>query len=89
MAGLMMIVSQKKGIDQVKKLAPKLAGKKIEIIYSRPYLRAKETADILKKTLKVPVEVKDDLRERNVYGFMSGQNKKEMKEKHPDQVERL
>lgn len=78
-----------KGINQVKKLAPKLKGRAIEIIYSSPYLRAKETADILAKTLKIPIEIKDDLRERNVYGFMSGKSKKEMKAKHPNQVEIL
>ena len=78
-----------KGKGQVKKLASKLTGRGIEIIYSSPYLRAKETADILEKTLKVPIEIKDDLRERNVYAFMSGKNKEEMKEKHPDKVKIL
>ncbi len=78
----------KKGIGQVKKLAQKL-DKNIEIIFSSPYLRAKETAEILSKSLKVPVEIKDDLRERNVYSFMSGQPIEEMTKKHPEEVAKL
>jgi len=79
----------KKGIEQVRELAASLRSKGIEMIYSSPYLRAKETAEILEKTLKVPIKIKNDLRERNIYAFMSGKSKKEMTEKHPKQVEAL
>lgn len=79
----------KKGIKQVEKLASGLKDKGIEIIFSSPYSRAKETAEILSKALKIRVEIKDDLRERNVYSFMSGQPIKEMNEKHPEEVAKL
>lgn len=75
-----------KGIKQVKELAEELKDKGIEIIYSSPYHRAKDTAEILSKVLKCPIKIKKDIREKNVYGFMSGKLKSEMEQKYPDQV---
>jgi len=75
-----------KGRLQAEEMAKKLVGKGIEIIYSSPYNRAKDTAEILAKILKCPIKIKKDLRERNVYGFMSGKSKKEMAEKYPEEV---
>ena len=74
-----------KGLKQAKELALDLRNKNIEIIYSSPYNRAKDTAESLAKTLKCPIKIKEDLRERNVYGFMSGESKEKMKEKFPEE----
>jgi len=76
----------KKGVEQVKEMAKKLVDKNIEIIYSSPYHRARETAEIIARNIAAPIEIKTDLRERNAYGFMDGQSKKEMAEKYPEEV---
>lgn len=47
----------------------------IEKIYTSPYKRAYQTAQILNKKLQVKLEVIDNLRELNSYGILSGVNK--------------
>ena len=47
----------------------------IKKIYSSPYKRAKEVANIFSKKINCDVEVVDDLREMNTYGIMSGVKK--------------
>lgn len=78
-----------KGRSQAKELAQKIRDKKIEIIYSSPRWRAKETAEILTQTLNCPIEIIEDLRERNAYGFLTGKNKDEAKLNYPKEVEAL
>lgn len=73
------------GIQQAKKLSFKLEGLGIEIIYSSPYFRAKETAEILAKKLKIPIKIQKDLRERDIYAHLSGAFKKD----HLEEVEKL
>lgn len=77
------------GKAQAQELAKQLQRKEIEIIFSSPRIRAKETAEEVKKVLNVPVEVVDDLRERNNYGVLSGLTKEEAKEKHPIDFEKI
>lgn len=78
-----------KGITQAKELAEKIANCGIEIIFSSPRIRAKETADILNEVLKCEVQVIYDLRERNAYGVLTGMNKEEAKIKYPEYVDLL
>jgi broad specificity phosphatase PhoE len=77
------------GESQSKQLAEKLVNKNIEIIYCSPRIRAQETARILKETINAPIEVIDDIRERNHYGVMTGMVKAEAKEKFPQLIELL
>lgn len=51
------------GVSQAEELSAKLAGKGIEVIYSSPLLRARHTAEIAARMLKVPVKTEADLRE--------------------------
>lgn len=78
-----------KGLAEAKELAEKLTDKGIEIIYSSPRIRAKETADILKDYLECKMEINSDLRERNAYGVLTGMVKAEAKEKYPEMAEAL
>jgi len=78
-----------KGTKQVKDLAKKLADHEIQIIFSSPRIRAKETSDILKHTLNCGVEIVEDMRERNSYGILTGTNKDEANIKHPELVAQL
>jgi broad specificity phosphatase PhoE len=61
-------------------LAERLADSGISILYSSPYQRANETARILQTALACPLEILDDLRERNSYGVLSGVTKVKAKE---------
>jgi len=63
------------GRESAKKLAAQLADSGIEVLYSSPYRRATETANILKLTLGCAVKSVNELRERNSYGILSGTNK--------------
>lgn len=76
-----------KGLAEAKELAEKLVGKGIEIIYSSPRIRARETADILMDYLECKMEINSDLRERNAYGVLTGMIKAEAKEKYPEMAE--
>jgi len=78
-----------RGKSQAQELAEKLKGKRIEIIFVSPRIRAKETAEEVRKILDIPVEIVEDLRERNNYGVMTGLTKKEAKEKHPIDFEKI
>lgn len=64
-----------KGKNQAKELAKTLKDKNITKIYSSPYLRAWDTAEILSKELNIPIEVNKNIRERNTYGYLSGMRK--------------
>lgn len=77
------------GVKQAEELAQKLASHGIQIIFLSSRIRARETSDILKRTLNIDVEVVDNIRERNGYGILTGTSKDEAKIKHPDFVEQL
>lgn len=77
------------GSQQGQELAEKLFDKNIEIIYSSPRIRAQETAELIKSKLNIPIEIVEDIRERNHYGVMTGMVKSEAQEKHPDLIKLL
>jgi broad specificity phosphatase PhoE len=77
----------KKGRADAVLLAEKLSDKGIQIIYSSPKLRTKESSEILNEKLNVPLHVIDGLQERD-YGILGGMDKNEAKEKYPEVVEK-
>jgi len=74
------------GISQVKGLANKLKGEGIEIIFSSPLKRAKETSEILSCFLGCAFDVVNGIKERNGYGVLTGMIRGEAKEKYPVEV---
>jgi len=76
-----------KGKMQLKQTAGALVGKNIEMIFSSPLIRTKESSEIIREKINVPVEYVDDLKERH-YGILTGLTKKEAKEKYPEEVEK-
>jgi len=79
----------KKGKEQSQELAKQLQNKGIEIIFASPKIRAKETANEVNKIINVPVEIIEDLKERNTYGVLTGLTKKEAQDKHPIDFEKI
>lgn len=75
-----------KGREQLKATAQKLVGKDIEVIFSSPLIRARESAEIIAQAIGTPVEIVDGLQERH-YGVLSGLTKEEARQKYPDAVE--
>lgn len=78
-----------KGIEQSKNLAESLKDKSIEVIFSSSLIRAQETSKFLSQVANCEVQIVPELRERNQYGFLSGMNKDEAKQKYPKEVEML
>jgi len=74
------------GNSQAQGLAGALNSKGIEKIFVSPLIRARETAEILGKTLDLVPEVVPDLKERNRNGILTGMVKLEAKEKYPEVV---
>ncbi len=60
------------GKQQARDVAEKLKHENFDLIICSPLKRAKETADIINKTLKLELIVEDDLRERNFGGREGG-----------------
>lgn len=65
----------KKGAATAKRYSDELVSLGIEKIYSSPYKRAKNVAEIFSDKINCDLEIVDDLREINTYGVMSGINK--------------
>ncbi len=63
------------GKDKVKEYEKKISNYGIEKIYTSPYKRAYQTAQILNENIKVELKVVDDIRELNSHGIRSGVNK--------------
>jgi probable phosphoglycerate mutase len=76
-----------RGRMQAEELAGKLSQKGIEVIFSSPFFRARETAEILAKKLGCEIMVKQHLRERSMYGVLTGMKREEAKKLYPDLVE--
>lgn len=76
------------GIKGAKKVAEKLLkmNLKFDLILSSPLKRAIQTAEEISRVLRLPMETFVYLKERNTYGLLCGQNKKEAREKYPDLV---
>ncbi len=77
------------GVNESKILAKKLSEKGIQKIFSSSLKRAKQTAEIIGNELKLASEFRDDLREMNKYGFLTGMNKDWAKKHYPDIVEKI
>ena len=77
------------GRAQSRKLALKLKDSGIEVLFCSPLIRAKETAEIVAKEIGCKVELVDSIRERNMYGILTGMVKAQAKEKYPEHVEAL
>jgi len=77
------------GRKEAEDLTQKVKDFGIEKIFCSPRIRAKETAEILRKGLGCDIEIVNDMRERNQYGIMTGMVKSEAKEKYPGLPELL
>jgi probable phosphoglycerate mutase len=75
-----------RGKEQLLVTANNLAGKGIEIIFSSPLIRAKESAGIIAEKIGAPIEYISGLQERH-YGILTGLTKQEAQEKYPEVVE--
>ena len=76
-----------KGHEQLRATAQKLSGKGIEVIFSSPLIRARESAEIIAQAVGgAPVEVVEGLQERH-YGVLTGLTKEEARQKYPEVVE--
>jgi broad specificity phosphatase PhoE len=74
------------GKEQSLRLAQKLKHSNIEIIFCSPKIRAQETAGIVSKEIGCNVEVVHNIRERNMYGILTGMVKSKAREKYPEYV---
>lgn len=63
------------GKNKVKKCSKQICAYGIEKIYTSPYKRAYQTAQILNENINVDLKIIDDIRELNSHGVMSGVNK--------------
>ncbi len=63
------------GKDKVKESRKLIENYRIEKIYTSPYKRAFQTAQILNENMKVEIKVIDDIRELNSHGIRTGVNK--------------
>ena len=63
------------GKSKVKEYSKQIDSYRIEKIYSSPYKRAYQTAQILNKNINVELKIVDDNRELNSHGIRSGVNK--------------
>lgn len=82
--GLTDVSLSQRGIEESKQVAYKLFGKKIDIAYTSVLKRAKESLDIIKKTLNIPnlpVIENKALNERD-YGVLTAKNKWEIEKKY-------
>lgn len=79
----------KEGIDNAKEVADKLAGAKIDKVYTSPLIRNRKTTSLILENLgkkDMPIVINKALDERN-YGVLQGLNKDEVKKKYgEDQV---
>lgn len=77
----------KNGKEKVEKLAKELRGQKIDLIFSSPFLRAKETAEIIAKKLKLSVIIDERLHEIKL-GEFEGKTEKDLWRKFPTRESR-
>lgn len=74
------------GQEEARALGEKLEEKNIQVIFTSPLMRARETAKILNQGYAVSVKVDPKLKERNWYGELTGVNKDTAKEQFPELV---
>ena len=81
----------KKGIESAKEVAGKLAGFKIDKVYTSPLIRNKETVSLILENLgkrDLPIVIDKALDERN-YGKLQGLNKDEVKKQYGEEQVKL
>lgn len=76
------------GQQQTAALALELRDKGIEVVYTSPLIRARETADGVARGM-CPIEVVPDLKERNRYGVLTGLQKSEAQARYPELVQKV
>ncbi len=77
------------GQSQAHDLADKIKDLGIEKTYYSPRIRAVQTAKILSVDTHIPIELVNDLRERNSYGVLTGKLRSEAKASHPELIDTL
>lgn len=75
------------GKAQAEVLAGKLKNEGLEIIFSSPKIRARETSERLASVLGIEVKLVEGFRERN-HGVLTGMVKAEARQKYPQMIER-
>ncbi len=75
------------GREQIKRLADKLKGEKIDAIFSSPLLRTKETSEIIAKKLGIEVIFDEKIRELDL-GEMNGRSANDLVVIHPTRQSR-
>ena len=78
-----------KGETLAEGLAKEISKLAIKKIYSSPFKRAKKTSEIIGSTLDIPIEIVEDIRERNRYGILTGMKMDEAKIKYPEMVAKV
>lgn len=73
-----------KGKKQAADVSEKFQNKGIDLVLSSPLKRAMETAQIVSGELELEAKKWLYLKERNTYGLMCGEKKKEMKKNYPE-----
>ena len=76
-----------KGLEQAKLLTANLPDVHFEAIVASSLTRARQTAEVIKEALGIPLVLSDDFLERNM-GVYEGLTKEEIIEKYPDLWER-
>jgi broad specificity phosphatase PhoE len=77
------------GKNYAKLVGNVLAEKNIEVIYTSPYARAKETAKLMNESVNAVIVEVYNLRERNSYGVLSGIEKDRAKTLFPQIAARV
>jgi len=74
------------GLQQVEKLRDRLAGEKIDVIYSSDLKRAMVTAEVIRSGRKIDILACSELREVN-YGEVEGLTYPEIRQRYPEVAE--
>jgi len=74
-----------KGKEQARELGTVLQSLELQVLFYSPRIRTKETVEIILETLPIPTEKINDLRERNMYGVITGLTEFEAQEKFPQE----
>ena len=75
------------GHAQLTETAHKLSDKNVDVIFSSPLIRARESAEIIKQRTDCDIQIVDGLRERH-YGVITGLIKADAKAQYPEAIER-
>jgi len=75
-----------RGFDQARRLAQRLKKENIQVIYSSPLKRARQTSEEVKKVIKVEINFDDDLKEI-LLGRWESLNREDIKREYPLEFE--